>query len=71
MSPATALPDDDRVLPFLTWVKHYSGLSEATCRRICVPGGSGPPTVRLSERRLGVTLGDHRKWVANGRDSRF
>jgi hypothetical protein len=27
--------------------------------------------VRLSKRRLGVRLGDHRKWVANRRDNRI
>jgi hypothetical protein len=63
MSVSTRLPDDDCVLPFLIWVRDYSGVSEATARRICVPGGSGPPLVRLSERRLGVRLGDHRAWL--------
>jgi hypothetical protein len=54
---------DDFVLPFLVWVKEYSGLSEATCRRITQPGCGGPPLVRLSARRVGVRLGDHRAWV--------
>jgi len=40
--------DDDCVLPFLVWVRQYSGLSEATCRRITQPGGGGPSLVRLS-----------------------
>jgi hypothetical protein len=55
--------DDDCVLPFLVWVRKYSGLSEATCRRITQPGRGGPPLVRLSERRLGVRMGDHRRWL--------
>jgi hypothetical protein len=55
--------DDDKVLPFLVWAREYSGVSEPTARRICQPGGSGPPIVRLSARRLGVRLGDHREWV--------
>jgi len=55
--------DDDRVLPFLVWAREFSGLSEPTARRICQPGGSGPPLVRLSARRLGVRLGDHRAWL--------
>jgi pimeloyl-ACP methyl ester carboxylesterase len=42
--------DDDCVLPFLVWVRQYSGLSESTCRRITQPGGGGPSLVRLSER---------------------
>jgi hypothetical protein len=63
------LPDDDMVLPFLVWCREYSGLSEATCRRICQPGGTGPRPVRLSERRLGVRLGDHRAWVAARKDA--
>ncbi len=60
--------DDDRVLPFLIWAREYSGLSEPTARRICKPGGGGPPLVRLSARRLGVRLGDHRKWVQERAD---
>jgi hypothetical protein len=55
--------DDDCVLPFMVWVQKYSGLSEATCRRITQPGRGGPPLVRLSERRLGVRMGDHRAWL--------
>ena len=64
MSAPPRLPDDDMVLPFKEWVKHYSGISEATARRICQPGGTGPRLVRLSARRLGVRLGDHRRWIA-------
>jgi hypothetical protein len=57
---------DYQILPFMTFVK-LSGLSERTCRRICVPGGSGPPTIRLSERRLGVQMCDYRAWKKKGR----
>jgi hypothetical protein len=53
---------DYAVLPFPKFVK-LSGLSERTCRRICVPGGSGPPTIRLSERRLGVQVCDYKEWL--------
>jgi hypothetical protein len=60
------ISDDDKVLPFLVWAREYSGLSEPTARRICQPGGSGPPLVKLSVRRLGVRVGDHRKWVQEG-----
>jgi hypothetical protein len=55
--------DDDKVLPFLVWAREYSGVSEPTARRICQPGAGGPPLVRLSARRLGVRLGDHRAWL--------
>jgi hypothetical protein len=55
------------VLPFKEWVKHYSGISEATARRICQPGGTDPRLVRLPARRVGVRLGDHRKWVEAGK----
>jgi hypothetical protein len=57
------ISDDDKVLPFKVWQREYSGLSEPTARRICRPGAGGPPLVRLSARRLGVRLGDHRRWV--------
>jgi hypothetical protein len=57
---------DEEILPFMDFVRR-SGLSERTCRRICVPGGSGPPTIRLSERRLGVQMCDYRAWVKQGR----
>jgi hypothetical protein len=53
---------DDVVLPFMEWVK-FSGFSERHCRRICQPGCGGPPVVKLSDRRLGVRMGDHRRWV--------
>jgi hypothetical protein len=48
----------------MTWVKEYSGVSEATARRMCVPGGGGPPLLQISARRLGVRYGDHKSWLA-------
>ena len=57
-------PDDNAVIPFMTWVKSYSGVSEATARRICIPGGTGPRLIQLSARRLGVRYGDHKQWIA-------
>jgi prophage regulatory protein len=53
---------DYKILPFMKFVE-LSGLSERTCREICRPGGSGPPLVRVSKRRLGVRMGDVRAWV--------
>lgn len=55
--------DDDKVIPFLVWVRDFSGLSEPTARRICKPGCGGPRLIRLSTRRLGVRVGDHREWM--------
>jgi prophage regulatory protein len=56
--------NDNAVIPFMTWVKEYTGVSEATARRMCVPGGNGPPLVQISTRRLGVRFGDHKAWLA-------
>jgi hypothetical protein len=36
------IDDNDKVLPFLTWARDYSGLSVPTARRVC-KAGSGPP----------------------------
>jgi len=63
----SAEPNDNAVIPFLVWVRDYSGVSEATARRICQPGKSGPPLVRLSARRLGVRYGDRKAWVEAGK----
>jgi hypothetical protein len=64
------MTNDDKVIPFLVWAREFSGVSVPTARRICQPGGSGPPLIRLSTRRLGVRLGDHRKWVEERTEGR-
>jgi hypothetical protein len=61
-------PDADReielhqhqVLTFLEWCK-LNKISPATGRRIR-KSGKGPPFVQLSERRIGVTIGDNARW---------
>jgi predicted DNA-binding transcriptional regulator AlpA len=37
------------------------GLSLITVRRL-IDAGEGPPLIRLSKRRVGVRLGDARRW---------
>jgi prophage regulatory protein len=53
--------DQLRVRP-LRDVARRAGLSLSTLRRL-IREGSGPRTVRLSERRLGVVERDFAKWL--------
>jgi len=55
--------DDDRVMTFRTWCK-VNDFSEATGRRLR-RSGQAPPFVRLSDRRIGVTVGANRAWQAS------
>jgi hypothetical protein len=58
-APLTAL-SDDQVLTFLEWCR-LNRISERNGRRILA--GSDPPTVTmLSPRRVGITVGNNRKW---------
>jgi len=52
--------DDDRVLSFRDWCG-INGFSEATGRRLRA-AGKGPIFIRLSERRIGVTVRNNRQW---------
>lgn len=54
--------NDHAVLTFLQWCA-LNGFSEATGRRI-IKAGNGPPFIQLSERRIGVTVGNNRTWQA-------
>jgi prophage regulatory protein len=55
-------PDDQlRVRP-LADVARRAGLSLSTLRRL-IREGTGPRTVRLSERRVGVVERDFSKWL--------
>jgi hypothetical protein len=54
--------DDDRVLPFLTWVRDYSGLSESTCRRICHPGGAVQCQSSYEQQLEHRTASPNRSW---------
>jgi hypothetical protein len=58
-----AQPDDYRVLSFNQWCD-LNGFSKATGRRI-INAGTGPVITQLSPRRIGVTLGNNRRWQAS------
>jgi hypothetical protein len=61
LNPPHLLVDpDDRVLTFAEWC-HVNRISPATGRRI-IASGAGPVVTRLSERRIGITAGNNRKW---------
>jgi hypothetical protein len=53
--------DGDVVLPFLEWCE-LAGLPESPAREMRARG-QGPRCVLLGERKLGVTLAEHRRWV--------
>jgi hypothetical protein len=55
--------NDNRVLTFLQWCT-LNGFSAATGRRI-IKSGKGPVITQLSERRIGITVGNNRKWQAS------
>jgi hypothetical protein len=52
--------DDDQVLTFLDWCA-LNGFSPATGRRI-IAAGTGPVVTQLSTRRIGITIGNNRRW---------
>jgi hypothetical protein len=52
--------DDDCVMPFSFWCA-VNGIGERTGRRI-LAGDSGPVVTRLSPRRIGITVGNNRRW---------
>ena len=54
--------DDDKVLTFAEWCK-LNRIGQRTGRRnIKSPGG--PVVTQLSERRIGITVGNNRRWQA-------
>ena len=55
--------DDDRVLSFAQWCA-LNGFSEATGRRMISLMGARFVT-QISERRIGITTGDNRRWQAS------
>jgi predicted DNA-binding transcriptional regulator AlpA len=55
--------DDDRVLSFLQWCE-LNGFSRSTGQRI-IAAGNGPRFIKLSEKRIGVTRGENRRWQAS------
>ena len=52
--------DDQRVLTFRDWCLDNT-FSESTGRRIR-KAGTGPRFIQLSDRRIGVTIGENRRW---------
>jgi hypothetical protein len=53
--------DGDVVLTFGEWCR-LAGLGESTGRKLKA-AGKGPRFVRLTDKKLGVTLREHRRWV--------
>lgn len=67
MPHTAALPDDvavspDRVLTIRQWAT-LAGIGYSNAKRLLAEG-QGPRKVRLSPGRTGITLGDHRRWLA-------
>jgi predicted DNA-binding transcriptional regulator AlpA len=54
--------ESDRVLTLAQWYT-LNGFSRATAQRL-IARGEGPRLIRLSERRIGIRLSDHREWQA-------
>ena len=52
--------EDDKVLTFAEWCK-LNGVSKRTGGRI-IRGGNGPVVTQLSDRRIGITVGNNRRW---------
>jgi hypothetical protein len=55
--------DDDRVLSFRQWCE-LNGFSKDTGLRLR-KSGRGPIFTQLSDRRIGVTVGNNRAWLAS------
>jgi predicted DNA-binding transcriptional regulator AlpA len=53
--------EGDRVLSFAEW-HTLNGFSRATAQRL-LASGKGPRFVKLSERRIGVTVAENRRWL--------
>jgi predicted DNA-binding transcriptional regulator AlpA len=52
--------EDQRVLTVDEWAE-LNGISRPTALRV-LKAGDGPPTIQLSKRRIGVRVGDNRRW---------
>jgi hypothetical protein len=51
---------DNRILSFREWCQ-LNCISERTGRRI-VAGGTGPVVTQLSAHRIGISVGNNRRW---------
>jgi hypothetical protein len=54
--------DDDRIMSFQTWCE-VNDFSESTGHRLR-KAGRGPKFVQTSDRRIGVSIGENRRWQA-------
>jgi hypothetical protein len=61
--PVPAIINDSQVLSFRDWCG-LNGISLRTGREI-VASGAGPIITQLSERRIGVTVGNNAVWQAS------
>jgi len=52
--------EGDRVLTFAEWCA-LNKIGQRTGRRI-IRSGTGPVVTQLSERRIGITVGNNRRW---------
>jgi hypothetical protein len=52
--------EDQKVLTVAEWCE-LNGLSEPTGKRL-LASGDGPSVIQLSKRRVGIRLGDNRRW---------
>ena len=61
--------EDDKVLTFAEWCA-LNKIGQRTGRRI-IRSGNGPVVTQLSERRIGITVGNNRRWqTARARQGR-
>jgi hypothetical protein len=51
---------DEQVLSFMQWCA-LNGFSPRTGRRL-LASGNGPIVTQLSEKRIGITVGNNRRW---------
>jgi predicted DNA-binding transcriptional regulator AlpA len=52
--------EDQKVLTVDQWAE-LIGISRPTAVRL-LKAGDGPPTIQLSPRRIGIRVGDNRRW---------
>ena len=57
-----ALSNDHQVLTFREWCQ-LNRISERTGRRI-LASGNGPVVTQLTEKRIGISVGNNKRWQA-------
>ena len=58
-----ALSNDHQVLTFREWCQ-LNRISERTGRRI-LASGNGPVVTQLTEKRIGISVGNNKRWQAS------